>query len=199
MRGSNRLALMAVALATTCSGCATPALVEAWNKDPLTPHQPRPRPQPNRPQQLLAAWELPGGEVYVRVRYQRGEERGWLFERSAPRPALRHWPALAYEEPREAEEPSAGIPLALGREGEIYMHYGALIRLQAGGKIPVGSLPPLAPADPPATDPSGPGLARRAALASLFPLALVTDAALIGIAIGSGVGIPILIARFSWR
>ncbi|HBP16679.1 MAG TPA: hypothetical protein DEA08_02655 [Planctomycetes bacterium] len=194
MRGSNRLALLALALATSCSGCATPALVEAWNKDPLTPHQPRPKPQPNRPQQLLAAWELPGGEVYVRVRYQRGEQRGWLFVRRAPRPALRHWPALAYAEPRPASEPpAAGIPLGLGREGEIYLHYGALIRLQAGKKIPVGSLPPLPPAGPP-----GPGLARRVALASLFPLALVTDAALLGIAIGSGVGIPILIARFSW-
>jgi len=190
----------ALALALSSAGCATPAVLQAWNQtpSPSSALPPMERPQPNRPQTLLAARELRGGEVHVRVAYREGEVRHWVFERSAPRPALRHWPALGYRAPVPAPGPlpEEGVELELGRAGQIYMRYGAVIRVHEGKTIPVGSLAPLE--RPSAAQAGSPvqRCVRRMALGGLLPFALAFDAALVGLAVGSGIGLLALAARW---
>lgn len=196
MRGIGS-ATIALALALSSAGCATPALLEAWDNTPPPSSAPGSRPQPNRPQTLLDARELRSGEVHVRVAYQDGQERHWVFERTGPRPALRHWPALGYRSPVlvPGDLPEEGVELELGAQGQVYMHYGAVIRLHEGKKIPVGSVPPL---ERPATVQRSSGIqrsVRRVALAGLLPFAVVFDAALVGLAVGSGIGLLALAAR----
>jgi hypothetical protein len=176
-----------------CGGCATPALMKSLQeRDSVAVSSP-----PVFVSEVLGARDLPQ-RLVVEVGYQGGATRFVSFTRNpSAKLSFADWPAIPYQRGAFILEPdgTAGRELSLqeGSEGAVWLEDGDLWRLDSGDRIHIGSVPAITSLRPP-QQPTRHSTARKVALVALFPLALLVDAGIGAVVVGSILGLIGLVA-----